>query len=81
MMYDFEYNNIIDYWSKEFHIHVPEKSRGDIIKSFELNDDYFKDIDLDFNLFCEHLMLKEYCSSKYPYLNLYDYAFSIWAMN
>ena len=79
MMYDFEYNNIMDYWSKEFHIHISTENRNSIIRLYEMGLKHKPK--LDFNFLCHHMMLQVYLTTKYPELELFDSVFSKWAMN
>lgn len=83
MMYDFEYNNIIDHWSKEFNIHVGDTDRTKIINLYEIEESKATeaDIDLDFDMVCHQVLLRSYCMDKYPQLNLFDTVYSIWGMN
>jgi hypothetical protein len=78
-MYDFEYNNIMDFWSKEYHIHIDTEDRTKLIKLYEMELDNRPE--LDFSNLCQHLVLQVYCMTKYPKLNLFEAAFAPWALN
>mgnify|MGYP000956116721 CR=1 FL=1 len=78
-MYDFEYNNIMDYWSNEFHVHIPTDDRKHIIRLYEtaLDERPY----LEFNHLCKHMILHVYLVTKYPTLNIFDTIFSKVGMN
>lgn len=81
MYYDFEYNNIIDYWSEQFNVFVRTEDRQSIINMYETNSKKSKDVSVDFNHVCYHVIVHNYCTMKYPKMNLYDNVFSKHALN
>lgn len=81
MYYDFEYNNIIDYWSKQFNVFVKTEDRESIIKMYEVNSQLTENSEVDFSHVCYHVIMHNYCVMKYPTLNLYESVFSKHALN
>lgn len=79
-MYDFEYQNILDFWANEFDIQLSTRNRTGIIKLYESAQES-KIIDADFNSVCKHVVLNVYCEAKYPHMNLFESVFSIHGMN
>ena len=80
-MLEYEYNNIIDYWSKQFKLYVRTKDRKSIVKLYEDHQTQFDDRSLDFSDICQHVLMQSYCENKYPGMHLYENTFSYWARN
>ncbi len=81
MYYDFEYNNIIDHWSKQFNVFVKTEDRYSIIQMYEANSQLQPDTPVDFSHVCYHVIVHNYCTMKYPKMKLYENIFSKHALN
>ena len=79
-MYDFEYHNIIDYWSEEYKIFMSMEERAKLIELYEQALIRFND-DLDFNKLCMNLCMKKYLMEKYGALNIWEKIFTRAGMN
>lgn len=76
-MLDFEYQNIIDYFSKEYHVYFSEKKRQSLIELHKDLEENVKSDLVDFNSLCEQIMIEEYLNDKWPTLDLYNSMFSL----
>jgi len=79
-MYDFEYHNIIDFWTEEFDLFMSMDERNKVIQMYEQALVRFSP-DLDFNKLCEHLCLKKYLDKKYGGLQIFERVFTRPGMN
>jgi hypothetical protein len=80
-MLEYEYNNIIDYWSEYFKIRLGKHDKKAIVKLYENYETQFNQRSLDFNAVCQQVLLESFCELKYPGMNLYVNTFSYWARN
>lgn len=76
-MLDFEYQNIIDYYTKEYHVYLSEGRRNSLIVLHKDLEENAVDGLIDFNLLCEHLIIEERLMERWPTLNLYNVMFSL----
>lgn len=73
-MFDFEYQNIIDYWSKEYGIYVSMKHRKYLIDVYEKAlKTYHKDI--EFDTMVQSMCMKMYLDDKYGGLDVWKRIF------
>jgi len=80
-MYEFEYNNVIDYWSDKFRLTVTESDRSAIVKLYESNEQKFEKMEMDFNIMCKQVLLHSYLQIKYPNMDLFESAYSMLSRN
>ena len=76
-MLDFEYQNIIDYYTKEYHVYLSATRRDSLIGLHKDLEENAIDGLIDFNLLCENLIIEEYLMVKWPTLDLYNTMFSL----
>ena len=73
-MYDFEYQHIIDYWTKEYGIYMSMKDRNYLIQTYEDALRLYNS-DLDFDKICQNMCLKMYLDGKYERLGVWQKLF------
>jgi hypothetical protein len=69
-MYEFEYHNIIDFWTKEFGIYMSMDERTELITLYEQALIRYNQ-DLEFDTLCKSLCTKRYLLNKYDKLGFY----------
>jgi tetratricopeptide (TPR) repeat protein len=79
-MYDFEYHNIIDFWTGEFNLYMSMKERKEVIELYEQALIRYNP-DIDFNKLCQNLCLKKYLDKKYGSLRVFERVFTYAGMN
>ena len=73
-MFDFEYQNIIDYWTKEYGIYMSMSDRKYLIDVYEKAlSVYHKDI--DFDKIVQNMCMKMYLDEKYGGLGVWKRIF------
>jgi len=80
MTYDFEYNNIIDYWADKYGIKITDKLKTYII-DFYKEVSSIRNIPIDFDVVCKNIVLDIHYNKKYPGLELRRHVYSIAGMN
>jgi len=73
-MFDFEYQNIIDYWTKEYGIYMSMDDRNYLITTYEKALEKF-DKDIDFDKIVQNMCLKKYLDDKYGGLGVWKRIF------
>lgn len=63
-MYDFEYHNIIDYWTKEFGLYMSMGERKELISIYEQAILRYNP-DIEFDNMCKALCTKKYLFNTY----------------
>lgn len=81
MIYESEYNIILDHWSNRFNIQLADSSKASIINMYKYHENLLSKRDMDFNSMVEQLMIQSICEMKYPGMNLYAYVFAPWSKN
>lgn len=81
-MENYEFNNIIDYYSELYNYYISEEKRNRIIHFHGILEQVLGDLDLhDFSKFAEHAILEDYLSTKYPTMGLYMQLYSPMGLN
>ena len=80
-MLEFEYQNIISHWSKEYGISFSELQRKILIDLYEkaLVSEHFKNV--DFDIFTQNVFKQKFYNDKYPGLDVFGGAYSRRAQN
>lgn len=81
MIYESEYNIILDHWSNRFNIKLGDAGKTSIINMYKYNEKFLIKRDMDFNTMVEQIMIQSILEMKYPGLDLYEYVFAPWSRN
>ena len=81
MMYDFEYDNIINHWADKFDMEVDEIQRNILIESYKVITEQFGVTTMSFEELIQNTLLDLKWETKYPGLNLHDRVFAYYNMN
>ena len=73
-MFDFEYQHIIDYWTKQYNIYMSMSDRKYLINTYEKVMKMY-DKDIDFDKMCANMCLKMYLDDKYGGLGVWQRLF------
>lgn len=76
-MEKYEFNNIIDYYSKLHNYYVSTERREQLIQFNKLVETMVGGVDTEtFSKFVENIIIEEQLTKKYPMLDLYNRIFS-----
>lgn len=70
-MNNYEYHNIIDYWTSQYGLYISMDERNEIIRLFETELIKYNP-DLDFDVLCSKLCARKYLNEKYAGLDIWD---------
>lgn len=81
MIYDFEYDGIINHWETEYEMNVTEIERNILIQSYKVLTQLFGEDAMSFDTLVEKTLLDLKWDKKYPGLDLYDRVYGIHNLN
>lgn len=80
-MLDFEYQNIIDYFTEQYSVYYSMEQRKSLIQLHKSLETLSVSHLVDFGILCEQLTIENYLLKKYPGFDLYNTFFSPMGQN